>query len=1001
MSYSIKIQENTGLWIVVDDNTGKNISRGATPLIAINLAIEKGMPSENKEALLIEAQQQIAAEQAALVASIAERNAQTASSGEILQQSTPVTASAEDSAAAPSNAEQTYNPAALPDFGLNDNPVPLSDTQAIPPVTGAPGAANSTLAPSYGIDFGAANEDAGTSGGARAAALPTREAGVGAPGDDNATRNRINSIYNGSSSALVPQPNVLDKYSSYTYSISIYISSPQAYAKLLNSKQKSTAGMQLLMQSGGASQVATAVSEPASTSYGMDFGAAADTGPSVAGPTTTRNQYFPVDFYIDDVKMQSVIMGKGTRGSHNVVNLSFRILEPNGITLLDNLYYACQQFATMQGSSVVQNYAAQTYLMVVRFYGYDSNGTLINANGDVVNLDQTQGPPALIEKYIPFQFTGIKFRVANKLTEYECTASCPQNNIATGQGRGVVPYNFQVTATTLKELLSGTAAFSNTLTTESTRSPNLNTYDINNINAPPAASAAAKPTIVSGLAAALNKVQNELVQQNTFLIPDEYEIVIVDAEMQNAKTQPPVIPGSFTDNFTVGMIQPKTAADALLPSKQSVNFQSKNSAMLAGTSVVQIIDQVVRNSTYIYDQQIKLPTVNRQGVEVDTKPPPGRSNGVFAWYRIGVEASPKGYDALRNDYAYKIRYQVSIYKVNGVRSDYFPSNVRNGSHKQYKYWYTGQNSQILNFEQDFNYLYYITVNASNRSLPVNSDRRELEKYTMQTRSNISDQGQAGKINEPGANAADYLYSPSDQSRVKMTIVGDPAWIQQGELWAGLQGQTIYQQNFLQDGTINFENQEVLFELEFNKPVDYDMSTGLMNPNRGGQLGNPSAGKPNNLVYKAIEVISNFSRGKFTQDLSGVLITFPEPAASDTDSETARRFSNSAQDSTSRVQLTEVIDTSQGFAASITRSIPVNSNLTSGNPFNINIAGIYSPDPTVASPLADQAGLFSIFPAFPPAPPTSGSELVGVEEVIPAEEPIRGDLVPNQLMSKDY
>jgi hypothetical protein len=155
------------------------------------------------------------------------------------------------------------------------------------------------------------------------------------------------------------------------------------------------------------------------------------------------------------------------------------------------------------------------------------------------------------------------------------------------------------------------------------------------------------------------------------------------------------------------------------------------------------------------------------------------------------------------------------------------------------------------------------------------------------------------------------------------------------------------------------------------------------------------------VYKAIEVISNFSRGKFTQDLSGVLITFPEPAASDTDSETARRFSNSAQDSTSRVQLTEVIDTSQGFAASITRSIPVNSNLTSGNPFNINIAGIYSPDPTVASPLADQAGLFSIFPAFPPAPPTSGSELVGVEEVIPAEEPIRGDLVPNQLMSKDY
>ena len=53
--YSIKIQDSTGLWIVIDTTTGKNVSRGALPSIAINLAIEKGMPSENKEALLIEA----------------------------------------------------------------------------------------------------------------------------------------------------------------------------------------------------------------------------------------------------------------------------------------------------------------------------------------------------------------------------------------------------------------------------------------------------------------------------------------------------------------------------------------------------------------------------------------------------------------------------------------------------------------------------------------------------------------------------------------------------------------------------------------------------------------------------------------------------------------------------------------------------------------------------------------------------------------------------------
>ena len=53
--YSIKIQDSTGLWIVIDTNTGKNVSRGALPSIAINLAIEKGMPASLRPTLLDEA----------------------------------------------------------------------------------------------------------------------------------------------------------------------------------------------------------------------------------------------------------------------------------------------------------------------------------------------------------------------------------------------------------------------------------------------------------------------------------------------------------------------------------------------------------------------------------------------------------------------------------------------------------------------------------------------------------------------------------------------------------------------------------------------------------------------------------------------------------------------------------------------------------------------------------------------------------------------------------
>ena len=80
--YSISRQETTGLWVVKDDSTGKNISRGDTPLIAINLAIEKGMPSENKEALLIEANYIIKQEEEANAAKSAA--APPVSAGEIV-----------------------------------------------------------------------------------------------------------------------------------------------------------------------------------------------------------------------------------------------------------------------------------------------------------------------------------------------------------------------------------------------------------------------------------------------------------------------------------------------------------------------------------------------------------------------------------------------------------------------------------------------------------------------------------------------------------------------------------------------------------------------------------------------------------------------------------------------------------------------------------------------------------------------------------------------------
>ena len=913
------------------------------------------------------------------------------SAGETVPPPAAPASTATASAQIPSNAD-AFDPDKTTDTGLNAPTRTLGTTQSDPPFTATPGAAApSEQSAAKGTDFGALNEDAGSSA-ATPVASPARDSGTGAPGDDNSVRSSINAVFgNTAATALIPQDNALDKFASYTYNISIYLSSPTAYSKLLRSSQKTTNGMQLLMQSGGAPQgsIGTAQKDSNSADQAVlnTVGEQGINTDQAAPAAASRSQFFPLDFYIDDVKIHSLIMGKGTRGAHNVVELGFRIIEPNGISLFDNLYFACQEQAKAQGAGpkAPQNYAAQNYLMVIRFYGYDQDGNLVNVNGEVVNFDQTLGPTAIIEKFIPFQFSDIKFRVANKLTEYECTALCPQNGIATGQARGVIPYNVEVTATTLKELLSGNAAYTaKTPVPDSSRANNPSAE-----TAPPVASAAPNPTIISGLAAALNKYELERVP-GTFTIPDEYEIIIVDDAMQNAKTQPPTSKNRLTSNATVGMVIPADAAQAKLSSKQTVNFNSKNAAILAGTSIVQFIDQVVRNSTYIYDQQILLPGVTTAGNEFDDKGSNNRA-GAFAWYRIGTQVTPKGYDFKRNDYAYKITYQISMYKVYGVRSDYFPVTNKNGVHKKYKYWFTGQNSQILTFEQDFNYLYFDAVNASRRNIAPNG--REQGKYSWQTRSNISDQGQPGKTNEPGANAGAYLYSPGDQGEVKMSIVGDPAWLQQGELWNGLQGKEIYSKNFLTDGTINFENQEVLFEIEFETPVDYDMDTGLMDPNR------KSRPNYNIYVYKATEVTSNFSRGRFTQELNGVLITFPTVETkttniTDLNSESTRRFSNPAL-ATSDTRSLQTSGTNELDPNSL-GELGINTDLLDTN--SLGELGIN----TDQLPQGGQVDLANTAAAPPPEPPTSGTQQVGVEPNVSfGFTPMAADPEPPQQIARDY
>lgn len=835
--------------------------------------------------------------------------------------------------------------------------------------------------------------------------VASNTAGVGAPNDDYNNQSAdvktlINDVFGtGSNIRIIPQSNILDKYASYTYSISLYIMSKNDFSTMLKNKRKYIPGYQLLMQSGGAGPAGSVVP-----------GAQLDPNiedPQLAGRASLsnlgRNQFFPLDYYIDDVHLKSVIATKGTNMSNNVFELHFKIIEPNGISLLDNLYAATQQYMSLQpgvSSGYKQNYAAQNYLMVIRFYGYDANGNLVLAqNGQ--GAQGTSDSNAIVEKWIPFQFTNIRFRVANKLTEYDCHGVVVNNAIASAQGRGTIPYNIELTSTTLKNLLTGKIGFNQTTasatgtatgvrtfgqtTTDATNAPTVpNAFNtaVNTAlstgptggNSPSKANASPQKTIVSGLADALNQFAQEQCQgpDAKFTVPDVYEIEIVEKAIQEAS----VVPPGDIQKKNLPMVPSGNPSQQLLGTKQSTQNDAKTNTAFAGMSIIQFIDQVVRNSTYITEQQTSIIGTDSSGKQILI--PQGNPAKTFAWFRIGMEAEPLQYDYKRNDYAYKIKYQINSYAVTDVKSDFFPRSQYRGTHKQYNYWFTGENTQILDLTQDFNYLYYIVQSGKQPpALAGIADHRELEKRAFQPNSNESNQGAANNVFEPAANAADYLYSPADQSRIRLVIVGDPAWIQQGEIWQGTSGVKFNYGPYNTDGSINFESQDILFEVLFNKPVDYDLQTGLMDPGQKNYNANRESGEAGSArqsyVYKAITVESILNRGKFTQELNGVLQTYQLPktqAATETKREAPKKSANAAVNPTPVRESTTYRDpygTSDG--AAIMAVAGTGAKFTPGNgPAEI----VYDQTGAVVSGGAEGAPL----PAPAAAPPTSNGQVVG-------------------------
>lgn len=918
-------------------------------------------------------------------------------------------------AQAPQPLPAANQPIATGDTGTDAPVKSLEQTQAIstnsnsgqspaaPATNGAaanpPTATGAVIAPGQG-----ANDDAGTG--------QTATAPVAVDAADSAEPN------------IRPRPNILDEFASYTYSASVYLITEDQYRRILTSPVKRVDGYNLLFQSGGA----------ANNRGGPRNNGATDLDNQDAAADAGRSPFFDNDFYIDNVTLETLLMGKGSGLAHNATSLKFTVVEPNGITLLDRLYDAVANFEPRSGSGTV-NYTAVTYLMVIRFYGYNSMGQPVQIRDRSYDTEGTSDPNAVVEKFIPFRINTINWSVGSRMVTYDWECTPVGQLIAGYTARGTVPFDIQLTETTVGGLLSGSAAFGTSstppanpgaATTATANDPRFGTRDdprqgrgFTQTAAPAKVTAAPtdKKTVSQGIADAMNQLQRELVERGIYTYPDVYEIAFEGPGSDKIRDALLSQAGRNAIAQTASGRAATQDPAGLRPATNAVDKTTKNFSVTAGQQLLQVIDLVIRNSSYIYDQALVI--VDQDGSII---PNPNSRNQPVKWYNISMQAEriSKDLDPKRNDYAYRIRYVVSPFVVKNLDSVYFPVAKFSGVHKSYPYWFTGQNTAVLDYTETLNSMYHLTVSGSapDNSLAAKVRERytsslaDIIKYSYAPRSNQSDNGAQGKTFELAANAAESLYSPSDLAQATVRIVGDPAWIQQGTIVKAADSSTLNGQavttGFGADGSVSFDSQDILFEIVWKRPNDYDLSTGLADPyaRSAARYNNYSAEQSR--VYHCTRVVSEFKQGRFEQTLHGVLYKFPKPDLTNT-ADPAAANQATAADTDSAREPQQLVNPAEGTVDPAIQNILRSQQNSAANIGGQNNTKLTRPGPTVEA--ARNQGLASTISQATvpelslysqPQPPTTGTD-TPVSSVVfrpadrlPAADPRTGRLTNTQI-----
>ena len=547
-------------------------------------------------------------------------------------------------------------------------------------------------------------------------------------------------------------------------------------------------------------------------------------------------------------------------------------------------------------SNVIQSesYLETAYLLKIGFKGFDDDGKFIDLQEYV--------------KYIPIKFVNVDLKFTNAGAIYTVTA-IPYNDQGNNEIYGRVRTSGKLIGKTVGEMLRGYTYITKGQIESANPSDKKTLLDEFEFYQ----SDFSLATILTENAAATIKKNERNSEAATY---DEYVIKFTDeTDTVPSKIAESIIiapkdnpnkdvkfeqlkndSGSYSSHLAAKTLTNMVKFQKLSTVKPIIIKDKSTSQLNGGENIHDVITSVISGSKYITDQIEKFRIAYNNAATLTNPEDRLRAikslAGQLNWFRVQSQILPTNkFNPNTNRYVKKIIYNVIPYIIENSNSPDVPKKPITNIVKEYNYYFTGKNIDILNLDLSFNTAYINTAgkNISEISqatgeyskntneqvtvgpiVPIGTHPIKLAQNTIYTDSSrIKTTGQGNKT--PGriksSDLSSILYNPADLMNVKLDILGDPDIIKQDGIW--LIGNDTYDKNTgpSNDPTqsITFDNKEAYVSINFLTPRDYNLDTGLMLPQdldfQDNQKTSMFSGK-----YRIIIVQSIFKEGKFTQNL---------------------------------------------------------------------------------------------------------------------------------------